>query len=360
MRWSLVPRLTALVVVVLLGVYYVGVDVLGFNLGPSPYKVSALLPRAGGVYASADVTYRGVPVGKVAALHLSQDGVTAVLEIKHGVKIPDNATANVRQLSALGEQYIDLVPAGPDATDLHDGSVIPMANTSVPTPIGTTLSDVGNLLKGINPTDIQTIEGILYNGFNGSGSDLRTIVVTGQALANALIQAAPGTVQLVVDGNTVLQTALKTNTDFATFTHQINQLSATFKDANANIQALLANGVAAADQVNPLLAQDTSSISGFVANLGSAGTVSLEYQPAVQSLFAVLPVVASDLSAVGANGTINGEIAFNTINTVCSYIPASQQALPTAATGPAPLDNTCHFSAPDLLQRGAQHAPVVP
>jgi ABC-type transporter Mla subunit MlaD len=238
--------------------------------------------------------------------------------------------------------------------------VIEEAKTSVPTPVGTTLNDAGRLLKGINPNDIQTIEDILYNGFHGSAGDLRTIVVTGQALANALIQAAPGTVQLIVDGNTVLRTANATNGDFATFTREINGLTGTFKSADADLQALLTNGVSAVQQLNPLLAHDTTSISGLVSNIAAAGSVSLRYQPAVQALFAVLPVVASDLASVSAGGNIRGEIAFNTQNTVCSYIPSVLQALPTQATGPPPMNNTCPITAPDLLQRGAQHAPVVP
>ena len=71
MRWSLVPRMVALALVVLAGVYYIAVDVLGVNLGAQPYTVTVMLPRAGGLYAEGDVTYRGVPVGKVSSLVLS-------------------------------------------------------------------------------------------------------------------------------------------------------------------------------------------------------------------------------------------------------------------------------------------------
>lgn len=359
MRWSLAPRIVALAAVALVGVYYIGVDVLGVGLfGRPPYTVLVVLPRAGGLYAQGDVTYRGVPVGKVEHLQLHLDDVVAQLGIDPGVRIPANTSAHVRELSALGEQYLDLVPNGADGPDLHAGSVIPEAKTTVPDPIGTVLGNVAALVKGINPRDIQTLEAVLYPGFTGTGPDLHTIITTGQSLAQALIAAAPATVQLIIDGNTVLQAALATNGDFAHFTSALDRLTKTFANANADIQALLVNGVTAENQINPLLTNNSTAIQQLVANLGSAGSVSLAYQPAVQALFAVLPVVSGELASVGTNGQIRGEVTLNTDHTVCPYIPAAQQTPPTQATGPANLDNTCHLSAPDLLQRGAQNAPM--
>ncbi len=360
MRWSLVPRMVALAVVVVLGVYYIGVDVLGLRAGRQPYVVSVLLPRAGGIYTEANVTYRGVPVGTVERLDLSVRGVRVELAINPGVRIPADTRAEVRELSALGEQYMDLVPQRPGGPWLHGGSVIPESRASVPVAVGAALADLGSLVNSINAGDIQTLERVLYPGFVGTGPSLRTIVVTGQALANALVQAAPGNVELIEDGNLVLQTAQATAGDFTRFNAALSQLTATFARSDSAVRGVLANGIAAANQVDPLLAQDSASIAGLVTNLGNAGRQSLAYQPAVQALFSVLPVVAGDLGAVGGNGAIRGEVTLNTADTVCPYVPASQQASPFVVTGSAPLDNTCPITAPDLLQRGAQNAPVAP
>jgi phospholipid/cholesterol/gamma-HCH transport system substrate-binding protein len=360
MRWSLVPRMVALALVVLGGVYYIAVDVLGFNLGARPYTVTVMLPRAGGLYAEGDVTYRGVPVGKVSNLVLSTSGVAAKLQIKHGVQIPAQTSADIRQLSAIGEQYIDLVPTSTTGPYLHNGSVIPASDTTEPLPVGQVLSDSASLVKGINPTDIQTIEQILTTGFNGSAPDLRRIIVTGQSLAQALIGAATGTVELVNDGNTVLHTALLTNQDWSRFNAAIAQLTSTFRGSNADLAALLQNGASAAQGVDSVLSADSQALEKFIGGFGSAGSVSLQYQEAVHALFSALPVVAGDLSSLGSNGVLSGELGINTNETVCPYIPASQQAQPTARVNTVALNNTCHITAPNLLQRGAQYAPVVP
>lgn len=359
MRWSLVPRIVALLAVVLLGVYYIAVDVLGYHLGDQPYKVSVMLSRAGGLYPEGDVTYRGVPVGKVTKLDLSPGGVRAELQIGHGIRIPADSNAAVRQLSSLGEQYIDLVPTATRGPYLHNGSVIPENRTSVPLPIGTFLHDTGTLVSGINPSDIHTLEQVLSAGFNDN-TDLRQVVVSGQSLARALIAAATGTTYLIQDGHSILNTALATDQQFAQFNSAIEQLTNTFKDSDANLQSLLSNGAAAAQGANSLLTQDSSAIENLVSGFGNAGSVSLAYQQAVQALFAVLPVVATDLSSLGRGGQLSGELGLNTDETVCPYTPDDQQALPTQRTSQAPLSNTCSLTAPDLLQRGAQNAPVVP
>ena len=84
---------------------------------------------------------------------------------------------------------------------------------TLPTPIGTALVDLNTLLQSVNPQDLVTDENFLASAFVGTGPDLRTIIVTGQRLSDALIAAQPETVNLVVDGQTDLQTLEATDGD---------------------------------------------------------------------------------------------------------------------------------------------------
>ena len=133
----LAPRLIALAIVVVLGVYYIAIDVMQYRLGSQPFPVTVLMRSAGGLYTGADVTYRGVQVGTVSAVDLRPSHVAAVLAISPGQHIPDNGAVQVKELSALGEQYIDLQPARSSGPDLRSGSVIPATRVVLPTPIGT-------------------------------------------------------------------------------------------------------------------------------------------------------------------------------------------------------------------------------
>src|SRR5580700_2286300 len=132
MRRSLVPRMVALAVVIVVGVYYIAFDVMQYRVTSQPFVVTVLMPSAGGLYAGADVTYRGVQVGKVTALDLSQTEVAAKLGINPGQHIPDNGSVDVKELSALGENYVDLQPTSSSGPDLQNGTVIPASRVAVP------------------------------------------------------------------------------------------------------------------------------------------------------------------------------------------------------------------------------------
>ena len=91
--------------------------------------------------------------------------------------------------------------------------MIPASRVVLPVQIGTTLIDLGALLKSINPSDLHTVESFLASAFIGTGPDLRTIIVSGQKLFDALVAAQPETVNLVVDGRTDLKTLEATDGD---------------------------------------------------------------------------------------------------------------------------------------------------
>ena len=66
-------QLLAFVVISLLGMSYVGFNYVGLGaqlFGPGGCTVSANFPDSGGIFSNAEVTYRGVTVGKVGQLHL--------------------------------------------------------------------------------------------------------------------------------------------------------------------------------------------------------------------------------------------------------------------------------------------------
>ena len=74
------------------------------------YKVDANFVAGGGIYQNANVTYRGVTIGRVDSVGLTDDGVIANMRLNSNTPVPDNVTATVKSVSAVGEQYIDLVP----------------------------------------------------------------------------------------------------------------------------------------------------------------------------------------------------------------------------------------------------------
>jgi ABC-type transporter Mla subunit MlaD len=230
----------------------------------------------------------------------------------------------------------------------------------LPVQIGTALIDLGALLKSVNPSDLHTVESFLASAFIGTGPGLRTIIVSGQKLFDALVAAQPETVNLVVDGRTDLKTLEETDGDLATFTAGLASLTGQLRDSNSDIEALIDNSHAAEQQLNPFLSANNASIASTISNLAIDAQVSDQYNPEVRAIFELLPVVSNDLAAVVSGGQIHGVLDINTSDPVCPYILGSAMPLPTQKVSSAPLDNSCSTSSPGMLQRGANSNPSFP
>jgi phospholipid/cholesterol/gamma-HCH transport system substrate-binding protein len=352
---GLVARMIALVVISILGVYFVVFESVGVKIFNTPFTVKVTLPNAGGIYTDASVTYRGVTVGKVTAVHLEPNDVVVDLAIRRGEKIPSNVTASVRELTAAAEQYMDLVPASTDPPYLHSGSVIPESHTSVPVTVGELLNNLNSLVNSLHASDLNTLSQALAQGLHDAGPDLRAIIVDGNLLLNALRASIPGTNELIQSGHTVLSAFNDTSANFASFNHNLNLLTRQVAQSNGDLLALLQNGSTASAALNQFL---TSYGNPTVALIDDLATVTdATPEPAFRALFQVLPVLASDAASVtGPNGQIRFELDFNLNNTVCPY--TSTMAEPTTLVALADLSRNCGIQAPDLLQRGADKAPA--
>src|ERR1700739_1849523 len=98
-----------LIAVGVLVVHYLHMPTL---LGVGQYTLKADLPASGGLYATANVTYRGITIGKVTDVEPTKKGVVATMRIADRYRVPIDASANVHSVSAVGEQYVDLVSVG--------------------------------------------------------------------------------------------------------------------------------------------------------------------------------------------------------------------------------------------------------
>jgi phospholipid/cholesterol/gamma-HCH transport system substrate-binding protein len=367
---SLLVRLVALAVVTAVGVYYIAFDAIGVHLWDGPYTVNVDLPAtevidgmtvpagAGGLYQDAYVTYRGVEVGKVAALHLHPDMVVAQLAISRGVRIPADVTANVKELTAAAEQYLDLEPpaGGGGGGYLSPGSTIPADRTAVPVSIGTLLNSLNSLVDSLSVSDLNTLTASLATGLQNAGGNLRQIIDDSNTLVEALQQASTGTAQLINAGQTVLSTFDATSSDFEQFSASLDQLSAQLAENDATLRGLLDQGATAGPALNQFLDAYGSPTVGLVDNLAASTGVAYQRQDAIRALFQVLPLFATDVAATVQGGQINFQVDFNTESPVCSYTPMLPEPT-TANPGPANLSGNCPTVGPGLLQRGAATAP---
>ena len=150
--------------------------------GIGRYQVTVKLPRTAGVYPGGNVTYRGAEVGRIKDVHLTDTGVAAVLSLKSGIAIPSDLDAQVHSQSAVGEQYIALLPRR-DSAPLRNGDVIAADRTTVPPDFDAVLDTLNDGLKTIPHDDLKTVVDESYTAFGGLGPELSRLVTGGGDLA---------------------------------------------------------------------------------------------------------------------------------------------------------------------------------
>src|SRR6201987_691023 len=123
--------------------------------GFGQYTLYADLPASGGLYRTANVTYRGIQIGKVTDVQPTERGARATMSIDDRYKIPANAVANVHSVSAIGEQYLDLVSAGNVTTYLANGQTI--TKGTVPDEVGPSLDSANRGLAVLPKEKIDSL-----------------------------------------------------------------------------------------------------------------------------------------------------------------------------------------------------------
>ncbi|MFD6037850.1 MCE family protein [Streptomyces griseoincarnatus] len=299
----------AFLLVAVLALSYLGIRYadLGRYVGVADhYTVDVRLPHTGGLFTHADVTYRGVSVGRVGPVRLTDDGVVAELRIKKSApRIPADTKAVVAALSAVGEQYIDLRPESDGSPYLTDGARIDQADTRVPAPVTDVLASVDDLVRSVPQDDLRTVVDELGEAFEGHGDDLQVLLDSGSDFVEAADRALPSTVLLINDGETVLRTQAQEGAAIRGFARGAEELARALKGSDADLRRLLAVTPEAATQVSGVLRDLDPSLGVVLANLLTTAEVAVTRQRGIEELLVTYPAVVSAGSTAVDGGKLN-------------------------------------------------------
>jgi len=294
-----------LIAVLVLG--YIGVRYadLGRYVGlRGYYTVKVELPETGGLFEHANVTYRGVSVGRVGPIRLTDDGVEASLRINDSAPdIPDRLQAVVADLSAVGEEYIDLRPSTDNGPYLHDGSRIAQADTQTPAPVTNLLTSVNDLAASVPLDSLRTVVDEFGQAFSGQAGNLQQLLDASGRLISAADTNLPGDVQLMTDAQTVLGTQAEEGDAIKSFADSARQLAQQLDESDADLRRLITAAPAAAEQVSALLLDVGPQLSVVLANLLTTSDIAVTRQSGIEEFLVKVPqVVAAGSTAITADG----------------------------------------------------------
>jgi phospholipid/cholesterol/gamma-HCH transport system substrate-binding protein len=295
-----------------LGFKYVGLDRVLLGTG---YTVSADFTDSGGIFSNAEVTYRGVTVGRVSKLELIDKGVRVVMTMNPGGdKIPASARAIVSNRSAVGEQYVELEPPDDKGPYLADGSNIPIGRTSIPIPVEKLLLDSDQLARSIDTENLRVVVDELGKAFNGTGDSLGRLIDSGNLLLTRAQQSLPRTQQLIVDGQTVLDTQIAHRADIQTWAADLKLVTDTLVQMDPDLRSLVVNAPDAGAAIQQLVQSAGPGLGSLVRNLDILNGVTIPRIPGIEQLLVTYPdVVSGGYSVVrNDNGVMRAHFGLST------------------------------------------------
>ncbi|MBJ7337493.1 MlaD family protein [Mycolicibacterium sp.] len=358
----------ALTAVSLMAFHFMKLPAMLFGVGR--YTVIMELQQTGGLYSGGNVTYRGTEVGRVESVQLTRTGVEARLSLKSGIAIPSDLQAEVHSQSAIGEQYVALLPRG-DSPPLRDGDTIELADTSVPPNINSLLAAANTGLQAIPHDNLKTVIDESYTAVGGLGPELsRTVTGTTNLAIDARKNLDP-LLTLIDQAQPVLNSQTNTSDAIQQWASHTATVTGELKTHDQAVAGVITKGGPAAAEVQQLVERVRPTLPILMANLVSVGQVGISYQNDIEQLLVLFPqVVSAGQAGIVANTdtkqAYKGQyLSFNlnvNLPPPCTtgFLPVQQQRTPTFEDAPGPVNGSLYCRVPQdspLNVRGARNLP---
>jgi phospholipid/cholesterol/gamma-HCH transport system substrate-binding protein len=325
----------------------VGVSTMAFRyiqaptlLGVGRITVTLELPASGGLYRFSNVTYRGVQVGKVTDIKaVNGKRVQARLSLDGSARIPANTRAQVRSVSAVGEQYVDLQPDSESGPYLRNGSLIAMSHSTIPPRTGPMLDHLSALVDSIPKGKLSNLLDETFNAFNGAGYDFGSLLDSSAKLAGDLDGIAARNRALIDDGVPLLQSQVDSTGAIRQWARGLAGVTGQLTRNDPQIRTVLGTGPGLAQQVSALLNQLKPTLPVLLANLTTIGQVAVTYHASLEQILVLLPPNIAVFQSVAPNhnptGAATGDFSVTVADPpACTvgFLPPSQWRSPDDLT----------------------------
>jgi phospholipid/cholesterol/gamma-HCH transport system substrate-binding protein len=350
------------VAIFVLGVYYLRVPSL---VGIGRYTLKAELPASGGLYPTANVTYRGITIGKVTAVEPTQQGAEATMSVDSHYKIPIDAVANVHSVSAVGEQYLDLVSSGNPGKYLSDGQTI--AKGTVPSEIGPALDTANRGLAALPADKIPVLLDETAQSVGGLGPALQRLVDATQAIVGDFKTQITDVNDIIQHSGPILESQVNSGSAIERWAHNLNVLAAQGARNDQHVKSILSQAAPTADQVNEVFSDVRDSLPQTLANLEIVFDLLKRYHTGLEQVLVFLPQGASITQTVAAPFPRMAALSLAlSINQpppcLTGFIPASEWRSPAdTSLQPLPKGTYCKIpmETPANSVRGSRNIPCV-
>jgi phospholipid/cholesterol/gamma-HCH transport system substrate-binding protein len=150
----------------------------GTDVGDDPITVKVEFADVLDLVPKSTVKVNDVSVGMVKSIELDDYRAEVTVELRKDTKLPDDAIAEIRQTSLLGEKFVSLsAPEGSTgAGELGDGDVIPIERTGRNPEVEEVLGALSLVLNGGGVAQLKTIAQELNQVMTGREDNIRSVL----------------------------------------------------------------------------------------------------------------------------------------------------------------------------------------
>ncbi|OBB72547.1 MCE family protein [Mycobacterium sp. 852014-52144_SCH5372336] len=327
-------------------------------LGIGRITVQLELPGTGGLYRFSNVTYRGVQMGKVLDVRATREGAVATLSLNTAPKVPADTRAAVRSVSAVGEQYVDLVPDDTNGPFLQDGSVISREKASVPQAVGPMLDQVSALVDSIPKDKISGLLDESFKALDGAGYDFGSLMDSSAKIVGDGNAIADRTRALIDDSRPLLDGQAQSADAIRSWARSVAGITGQLEADDAQMRTILETGPGAADEASRLFNDVKATLPVLLANLTSVGEVGVTYHAALEQLLVLFPPYVAATQTVGVARNNPTGMALGDFTLVISDPPACTVGFLPPNQWRSPEDETIVDTPDGLYCKLPQDSPI--
>ncbi|MEE3749803.1 MCE family protein [Mycobacterium intracellulare] len=297
-KWQL--STFAVITVITVSIIAVNYVQIPAALGFGSYTVTANFAASGGLYKNANVAYRGTTVGRVTDVSLAyRNGVNAQLRIGSGAHIPANVTATVKSVSAIGEQYVDLVPPDqPSPAWLRDGSRINRDHTVLNGDVAGLLHEAQRLVDSISQSRLRDLLHDMFKAFDGSGPELARLIQSARLLADAANAHGDDIAGLIDQVGPFLDTQIRSGDAIRRLADGAARFTGHVRGAAPQISNLLQIVPEVAPQVGDTMRDIRPDFPMLAANLANFGRIGVIYRKSLEQVLVIFPAMTAVLLTI--------------------------------------------------------------
>ncbi|GAA3204171.1 MlaD family protein [Actinocorallia longicatena] len=219
-------RFLAFAIVTTLLTLAMGYRIAGSDFGPS-LKIRATFDDVNGLRADDKVKIAGSPVGRVSSIKVVDGRALVTLSIRSSLRIPVDSAAVIRWRDVVGARVVYIEP-GTSPVMAESGQSL--SRTRSAADLGNLINDLGPMLGGIDPDDVNKILKAFSVALDGNAGKTNDIITNMSAMLKLLGSRSDTIKQMIGDYKTVTDALAARDRQIAQTIDNLTELTSAFAD----------------------------------------------------------------------------------------------------------------------------------